>query len=274
MAKRKSTSNNRRGGKELSKTKKFLIAVSSLLLVFSLVTVARTLLRDYAEQQKIEELTKVWEEESAKGGGDALPSSLFPAHEPVMLPEFRELYERNPDIVGWLKMGGTRISYPIMQHSQDAQFYLNHDFDKQENTSGLPFLDADSRINSSDILLIHGHHMNSGSMFTDLLKYKKESFYQEHATFRFSTLYEKEEYEIVAVILSKVYRKSDDVFKYYQIEKVSTPAEFDSYVQNIKKLALYDTGVTARYGDKLLVLSTCEYSTDDGRLAVVARKRK
>ncbi|MFD2170523.1 class B sortase [Tumebacillus lipolyticus] len=258
----------------MSKTKKFLIAVSSLLLVFSLVTVARTLLRDYAEQQKIEELTKVWEKESAKGGGDALPSSLIPAHEPGMLPEFRELYERNPDIVGWLKMGGTRISYPIMQNSQDAQFYLNHDFDKQENTSGLPFLDADSRINSSDILLIHGHHMNSGSMFTDLLKYKKESFYQEHAKFQFSTLYEKEEYEIVAVILSKVYRKSDDVFKYYQIGTVSTPAEFDSYVQNIKKLALYDTGVTARYGDKLLVLSTCEYSTDDGRLAVVARKRK
>ncbi|MDP4096393.1 class B sortase [Paenibacillus sp. P96] len=259
----------------MSKIKKILIAVSFLLLIFSLFEITRTFLRDYAEQQKIEELTKVWEQESDKGGGETPPSPLITkAYEPVMLPELRKLYERNPDIVGWLKIDGTRIEYPIMQNPQDVAYYLDHDFDKNENKGGLPFLDAHSRVNGSDILLIHGHHMKSGWMFKDLMKYKKESFYKEHATFRFSTLYEKEEYEIVAVILSQVYRKSDDVFKYYQIEKVNTPAEFDSYVQNIKKRALYDTGVTARYGDKLIVLSTCEYSTENGRLAVVARKRK
>ena len=72
-------------------------------------------------------------------------------------------------------------------------------------------MDAHSRTKGSDIMLIHGHHMKSGWMFKDLMKYKDESFYKEHATFQFSTLYEKEEYEIVAVILSKVYRKSDNV---------------------------------------------------------------
>ncbi|WP_217560621.1 class B sortase [Paenibacillus sp. GbtcB18] len=245
----------------MSKTKKVLIAVSILLLVFSLGEIARTFLRDYAEQQKIEELIKV------RG---AVPSPLTTKTN----SEFQELYERNPDIVGWLKIDGTRIEYPVMQNQQDAQYYLDHDFDKKKSKSGLPFLDAHSRINGSDILLVHGHHMKSGWMFKDLMKYKQESFYKEHAVFQFSTLTEKEEYEIVAVILSKVYRKSDDVFKYYQIEKVSTPADFDSYVQNIQKLALYDTGVTPRYGDKLIVLSTCEYSTENGRLAVVARKRK
>ena len=72
--------------------------------------------------------------------------------------------------------------------------------------------------------------------------------------------------------MSQVYRKSDDVFKYYQIEQVNTPEAFDAYMRNIKQLALYDTGVTARYGDKLIVLSTCEYSTENGRLAVIARR--
>jgi sortase B len=254
----------------MSKIRKILIAFSFLLLVFSLVTVTRTLLRDYAEQQKIEKLT-----EADQGGGAAITSSLITkVHESAMLPEFEELYQRNPDIVGWLKIDGTRIDFPILQNPQDAEYYLNHGFDKEENKNGLPFLDAHSRINDSGIFLIHGHHMKSGAMFTDLMKYKKESFYKEHATFQFSTLYEKKEYEIVSVILSKVYRKSDDVFKYYQIEKVRTSAEFDSYIQNIKKLALYDTGVTAQYGDKLVVLSTCEYSTENGRLAVVARERK
>ena len=257
----------------MSKTKKILIAVSLLVLIFSLVNITRTYLRDYAEQQKIAELTKVWKDNSGKGGGDYVPSLLSnQTAEPVMLPEFRELYERNSEIVGWLNIEGTRIEYPVMQNPQDAEYYLDHDFDKKETEAGLPFLDKHSQINGSDILLIHGHHMKSGWMFKDLMKYKSESFYKEHTTFQFSTLYEKEEYEIVAVIVSEIYRKSDDVFKYYQIEHVNTPAEFDSYVENIQQLALYDTGVTAKYGDKLVVLSTCEYSTENGRLAVVARK--
>lgn len=256
----------------MSKIKKVLIAVSFLVLVFSLVHLATAFLEGYAEQGKIDELTQIWEE-SDKGEGEALPSPfIMKANEPVMLPEFRKLYERNPDIVGWLKIDGTRIEYPVMQNLQDEQYYLEHDFDKKKSNGGLPFLDKHSRIHGSDILLIHGHHMKNGWMFKDLMKYKKESFYKEHATFQFSTLYEQEEYEIVAVILSQVYRKSDDVFKYYQIEKVNTPAEFDSYVRNIKQLALYETGITPRYGDKLIVLSTCEYSTENGRLAVVARK--
>ncbi|WP_458120667.1 class B sortase [Paenibacillus sp. Z6-24] len=258
----------------MSTFKKILIAISLLVLVFSLGMIATIFWNGYVEQQKIEKLAKVWED-ADQGRGKAAASPLaIKTHEQVMLPEFQELYKRNKDIVGWLKIDDTRINYPIMQNVQDTQYYLNHDFDKKTNTSGLPFLDAHSRINQSNILLIHGHHMKSGGMLADLLKYKQESYYRQHAAFRFDTLYEKEEYEIVAVILSKVYRKSDSIFKYYQIDKVNTPAEFDDYVQNIKQLALYDTGITPQYGDKLIVLSTCEYSTENGRLAVVARKRK
>ncbi|CAM4480130.1 class B sortase [Paenibacillus tarimensis] len=258
----------------MGKVKKILIAASLLTFVCSLAALARILLQDYTEQQRMKELAQVWENESDKGQA-VIHSSPLAAEkdEPVMLPEFRALYKRNPDIIGWLKINDTRINYPVMQNPQDAQFYLNHDYDKKINKSGLPFLDGHSRINDSNILLIHGHQMKNGWMFADLLKYKEESFYKEQAAFQFSTLYEKEEYEIVAVILSKVYRKSDDVFKYYQIDRVRTAADFNAYVQNIQKLALYDTGVTARYGDKLIVLSTCEYSTEDGRLAVIARKR-
>lgn len=269
----------------MSKIKKFLIPISILLLVFSLAKIAEHLLRNYGEQKQIKELAQLMEvstTESDTGGGlESPPPSTKMAEpyepleslEPIMLPEFQKLYERNPDIIGWLTIDNTRIDYPIMQNLQDGEYYLNHDFDKKKNINGLPFLDISNRINDSDILMIHGHHMKSGSMFADLEKYKKESFYKKHDTFQFSTLYEKEEYEIVAVILSKVYLESDDVFKYYQIDQVETPDEFDSYIQNIKELALYDTGVTAQYGDKLMVLSTCEYSTENGRLAVVARKR-
>lgn len=76
------------------------------------------------------------------------------------------------------------------------------------------------------------------------------------------------------MIVSKVHRKTDDVFRYYQIDQIATRTEFDSYLENIKRLALYETGVTAEYGDQLLVLSTCEFSVKDGRLAVIARRRQ
>ncbi|WP_068614585.1 class B sortase [Paenibacillus tuaregi] len=256
----------------MSKIKKILIAFSILLLLYSLYSAATIFLGDYAEQQRMRELAEVWNKGSKTSEGAAAPSLVInKANGSAMLPEFQELYQRNPDITGWLRIDSTRIDYPVMQNRQDAQFYLNHDFDKKTSKNGLPFLDIHS--SDSNILLIHAHHMKSGMMFAGLMKYKEESYYKEHATFEYSTLYEKEEYEIVAVILSQVYRKSDNVFKYYQIEKAGTPAGFDSYIQNIKKLALYDTGVTPRYGDKLIVLSTCEYSTENGRLAVVARKR-
>lgn len=259
----------------MTKTKKVLIAFSVLLLVFAVAGLARNLIRDYQAQKQIDELTRQLEQTRSDTGGEVQtpPLSIKQASKPVILPEYRELYERNSDMIGWLTIDNTRIDYPVMQNPQDAEYYLDHDFDKKENQNGLPFLDAQNRIEESDILLLHGHNMKSGLMFADLLNYKKESYYKEHSTIQFNTLYEKAEYEIVAVILSEVYRKSDDVFKYYQVEKVGTPDEFASYVENIKKLALYDTGVTAQYGDRLIVLSTCEYSSENGRLAVVARMR-
>lgn len=261
----------------MNKTKKALIAFFLILLVFSLVSLASIYWRDYEQEKEIEQLAEWRQADVQPVSGESAPAPspvVEKTQEPVMLPEFQALYRKNPDIVGWLTLEGTRIDYPVMQNAEDGEFYLDHDFDRKLNKNGLPFLDEKSRINGSDILLVHGHHMKSGAMFAELMKFKKESYYKEHPVLEFSSLYEKEQYEIVAVILSKVYLETDEVFKFYQIDKVRTPDEFASYMQNIAQLALYDTGVTARYGDKLMILSTCEYSTKDGRLAVIARKRQ
>ena len=76
----------------------------------------------------------------------------------------------------------------------------------------------------------------------------------------------------MSVFLSKVYKTSDEVFKYYQFYRAESEEEFDEYIANVKELELYDTGVEAHYGDELITLSTCEYSTDNGRIAIVARR--
>lgn len=188
------------------------------------------------------------------------------------------LYKQNPDIAGWLSIKGTVVDYPVMYTPEDGEYYLYRNFEKEEDPSkeGCLFIDKNCTMEPrSTNLLIHGHNMKNGSMFHTLLEYKEEAYYREHKTIRFDTLYEEEEYEIVSVFLSKIYKKSEtDVFKFYQFYDAENKKQFDDFVSNCKELELYETGVAPVYGDKLLTLSTCEYSTENGRIVVVARKVK
>ena len=111
-------------------------------------------------------------------------------------------------------------------------------------------------------------------MFQELLKYEDESFYKEHPTFRFTTADEDAEYEIISAFKSRVYYKSEkNVFRYYYFINAEDEEEYDEFVDSAKEASLYDTGKTAEYGDQLMTLSTCAYHTEDGRFAVVAKKK-
>lgn len=114
--------------------------------------------------------------------------------------------------------------------------------------------------------------MKNGSMFCDLEKFKSEDFYKEHKVISFNTLTDKYEYEIVAVFKTFVYSDSLEFFKYYRFVNAETSEQFDEYIAKCKELSLYNTGVSAEYGDKLITLSTCEYSHTNGRLVVVAKR--
>lgn len=107
-------------------------------------------------------------------------------------------------------------------------------------------------------------------MFGALEDYKSKSFYEEHKTIQFDTLTEQAEYEIVAVFKTVAYSSSG--YRYYDFVNAENEEEFNAYIKTCKELALYDTGVTADYGDRLITLSTCEYSATNGRLVVVAKR--
>ena len=111
--------------------------------------------------------------------------------------------------------------------------------------------------------------MLDGGMFSDLELYKKRKFFQQHKYVRFDTLDELGLYEVMAVIITTAYQS--DSFQYYNYVE-NNELIFNTYVQECKQRALYDTGMDAEYGDKLVTLSTCEYSSDNGRLIVVAKK--
>ena len=111
--------------------------------------------------------------------------------------------------------------------------------------------------------------MNNGSMFSDLCKYESEDFYREHKTIRFDTLDSFGEYEVIAAFKTVAY--SEEGFKYYHFVNAESAGAFDGFIAECKALALYETGVSAEYGDQLITLSTCEYSRTNGRMVVVAK---
>ena len=148
-------------------------------------------------------------------------------------------------------------------------------YKKEEAKDGSIFLDKDYdwTIPSSN-LLMYGHNMGDGAMFQDLLKYEDEEFYKQHPIVRFTTATEDAEYEIISAFKSRVYYKSEkNVFRYYYFINADNEEEYNEFVNSAKEASFYDTGKTAEYGDQLMTLSTCSYHTEDGRFAVVARKK-
>ncbi|MCD8039414.1 MAG: class B sortase [Lachnospiraceae bacterium] len=192
--------------------------------------------------------------------------------EPAIIDRLADLYAQNNDLVGWLSIPGMEIDYPVMQCA-DNEYYLHHNFYGEEDRYGCLFVKDIADVDTPGTnFIIYGHNMKDGSMFGDLDAYREEAFYREHTKLNFETLYEERTYEIMAVFLSHVYKSDEEGFRYYGFYQADTEEEFLDFYDNVKALALYDTGVEAAFGDTLLTLSTCAYHEEDGRLVVVAKR--
>lgn len=181
----------------------------------------------------------------------------------------QELYNINTDFIGWLEIENTNMNYPVMQTGEDRKdYYLYKNFYKEYSQMGTPYIAEFCNVQESDNLIIYGHHINSNKMFGELEKYKKKSFYEEHKKIKFNTIYENSEYEIIAVFKTIAHTG----FEYYKFYNANSEQEFNTFIQKCKELSFYNIEETAEYGDKLITLSTCEYSNKNGRLVVVAKK--
>lgn len=182
------------------------------------------------------------------------------------------ILSQNGELFGWIEIPDTNINYPVMHTPDDPEKYLHTAFDGSYSKSGVPFL-AGECYEGCGNMIVYGHNMRNGSMFHDLLSYKNKEFWQEHPIVYFDTINDESEYEIIAAFRSKVYRADDTgVFRYYSYTNLSDPDTFAEYVSGVKAASLYDTGLTAEYGDTLITLSTCG-SNDTERFVVVARKK-
>lgn len=183
---------------------------------------------------------------------------------------YRSLQRQNEDFVGWVRIEGTRIDYPVVQTPEQPDYYLHRDFDRQYSSYGIPYMAEGCRYEEPGTnLMIYGHHMKNGSMFAALQNYTEEAYYRQHPYIQFDTVDRAGSYEIVAVVKLEA---ADDTLPWQKLLFPESREVFDEAWQWFKRQSFYPTEVTPSFDDRLLALVTCEYTLEDGRLMVVARE--
>ena len=190
-----------------------------------------------------------------------------------------KLKKINDEIVGWIQINKTQIDYPVLWHKGDdinSQFYLNHNYKRDYDTYGCIFLDyrCTKGIDSKNIVL-HGHHMNDGSMFGNLMNYGGTSgnldFYKTAPTIKFDTPKGEGTYKIISVYKTNTLSSQGEFFN-YMVGDFQNEKDFMNYVYNIRVRSLINCPVDVNEDDELLTLSTCSYEFTNFRTVVVARR--
>lgn len=255
-----------------------LLSIFAAIFLFSVVYLSHHLILQYRDEDSYDELGDIVASiqsnptEAPTADDPSAPTIPTPEGptEPVILPEYQPIYERNSDLVGWIKLEGTHINYPVMQTPDSPDYYLNRNFDKQTSKAGAIYVrEACDVFKPSDNVVIYGHYISSGQqMFTHLHKYTKKSFWQANQYITFDTLYEHHTYQVFAVF--KTSADPGRGYPYHRFNDALDKEDFDKFISDVKGLSFYNTGITPQYGDKLITLSTCEYTLTNGRLVVVA----
>lgn len=177
---------------------------------------------------------------------------------------FMRLWGVNGDIVGWLRVPGTRIDYPVVQASNN-DYYLRRNINKEWAIRGTVFMDYRSDSDAKELnTVIYGHNMKDGSMFGNLSKYKKLSFFEENPYIEYDTPKEHTNWQIFSAY---IYKAEDDFFKATFKDK----NEFSAYIRDCVNRSIYNTDVEVSDQDLILTLMTCTYEYDDARFVVHAK---
>ncbi|MBR0429501.1 MAG: class B sortase [Lachnospiraceae bacterium] len=234
------------------------------------------------QQAAVTNETPTTQEEPVEGDANTEPveeSNPFARDELVdpatltVLPEYEEFLSQNPDLVGWLTIQGTKVDYPVVQKTEDNDYYLNHSFDGSEDSAGTIYVDYRSDIvNPTTNTMVYGHNMKNGTMFGSLKNYLQEDFFKEYRYIQFNTIYEHRLYQVVSVGLSEVAYQDENSYRYYNFIQANNMEEWQEFVDNVNSLAIYQSDVTLEPSDEILTLSTCNSYTEDGRLFIVAKR--
>ena len=174
-----------------------------------------------------------------------------------------EFINLNEDYKMWIEVPNTNIDYPVVQ-GKDNDFYLNHDFNKNESSAGAIFVDYKNNIDKDKNIVIYGHNMRNKSMFQNLMKFKDEEFWKENSKIILTIGGKRYEYKIFSSYISNA--KDLDL-------KINFKSEdgYLKYIDSIKKKSIFHRDIDIKSDDRIITLSTCSYEEDDNRMIIHGR---
>jgi len=242
--------------------------------VMFVVSAAFTLQSYESKRQAEKSFQSLRDQVSAETGTqDQAGQNFSPVPDQTPQEVYGALKEQNTDFVGWISIDGTAIDYPVMQTPEDAYYYLKRDFQKKRNFCGVPFADGACGLSSADSnVILYGHNMKDGTMFSALLKYEDPDFFAKHSTIRFDTMTEFGIYQVAAVIKASAEVGASTALNLSDCAEWKDDRDFQNFLNQCSRQSLYPIEADLQSSDHLLLLSTCEYSRKDGRLIVIAKE--
>lgn len=229
----------------MTKARKISLAVFSVLLSALLILSGWMIYQEISSRQKekaefdiLAELVEVTPDTQPDETVTPTDTTPEPRENSEPLRDLSALFAQNRDCIGWLCIPDTTINYPVMRTPNNPQKYLRRSFYGEYSQSGVPFLDSRCSLDSTN-LIIYGHNMKNGTMFSDLGKYLDDTFLGEHSTIELQT--------------------ADGVQCFTVTEVLKT----DIHDQWYERISRDD-------GKQYLVLSTCYGSAKSGRLLIIA----
>lgn len=249
--------------KKNNKISKYIFIICLIIFIFGVSYLFYYFYNKNKDKNKIEEIN------NEIAVNDEVSNEISTAN----IEKVKEYKKINNDVIGWIKIEDTKIDFPLLQN-EDNNYYLTHDCKNQSNKYGSIFLKNECDINDiNSNLLIYGHNMKDEKMFNCLLNYQNKEYYDQHKIIKITTENEEREYEIISAFKSRIfYENEKNVFRFYYTYNFKDENEYNDYITNVKKLQLYDTGVTANFGEQLVTLITCEYSQENGRMVVIGKR--
>ena len=234
-----------------------LLAGVMLFSGYKLITISQSAKESKEQYQQLEQLVDTHTE-------DIVTDEYITSQQ-----KYQSVYDKNNDFVGWVYIPETELNYPVMYTPSNPEYYLRRDFEGKYNIHGVPFVDYRCIVDESDNTIIYGHNMMNGTMFSIVEDYADKIYWQQHRYIGFDTMNGYGTYEVA--ICANIDLTTID-FNYTDTINFADEAAFYSYINQVKEHACYETDVKLSYGDKLILLSTCETNNDEGRYIIIAKK--
>jgi len=240
----------------------FIQVISIIIIIISLYYIYLW----YIDNKKTENiLNEIYENANVSSDNISIDNDLKIEVENI---DFNKLINKNPDTIGWIKVLGTDINYPVVQ-TNNNDFYLTHSFDKSYNKAGWIFADyINKNLKNNELdknTIIYGHNRQNNSMFGTLSNVFKEEWLsnKENHYINFSTLNNNMVWEVFSTyIIEKE--------EYYIQSNFSSNEEYISFLNTIKNRSTYKYDVNISKEDKILTLSTCT-NVGEGRTVLHAK---